>query len=52
MNIVDTLNHLNNLRAAMLGSKVKEAGSANIVVYAAELEALDEAIELLKGVED
>jgi ACT domain-containing protein len=52
MKMVDIRKHLNSLRATMLGSKVKEEGSARIVVYAAELEALDEALEILKEIED
>lgn len=52
MKMVDIRAHLNNLRARMLGSRIKEHGSDTIVVSAIELEALDEAIEILKEIED
>lgn len=52
MPIKDILYHLNNLRSKTLGSRVQEHGSDEVVIYKAELEALDEAIELLKEMED
>ena len=52
MSMVDIRKNLNNLRASILGSKVKEEGSATVVVYSSELEALDEALEILKEIED
>ena len=52
MLMVDMRSSLNALRARMLGSKVKQNGSDDITVYAKELEALDEALEILKEIED
>lgn len=52
MLMVNIRKNLNNLRATMLGSKVKENGSDTVTVYKAELEALDEALEILKEIED
>jgi len=52
MTMVDIRKNLNNLRATILGSKVKENGSDTVVVYASELEALDEALEILKEIQD
>jgi len=52
MKMVDIRKNLNTLRATILGSKVKENGSDAVVVHASELEALDEALEILKEIED
>jgi len=52
MKMEDIRRNLNNLRAAILGSRVKENGSDTVVVHASELEALDEALEILKEIED
>lgn len=52
MDTKEILSNLNALRSRALGAGLPQRGSEEIVMYNSELKALDEAIELLKDLEE